>query len=236
MRSDGRANDALRPVSITRNYTKYAEGSVLVEFGDTKVICTASLDKQVPPFLRDSGTGWVTAEYAMLPRSTHSRSIRDSARKGRALEISRLIGRALRSAVDLVALGERQVIVDCDVIQADGGTRTAAITGSYVALCDALDRLVGKGVIDASPLSVQCAAVSLGLLDDEILLDLCYDEDSRADVDVNLVMRGDGTIIELQCTAEKKTFPRSVLDQMLTIGEQGIRQLLDIQSEALNRA
>lgn len=236
MRSDGRANDALRPVSIERNYTKYAEGSVLVAFGDTKVICTASLDRQVPPFLRDSGTGWVTAEYAMLPRSTHERNIRDSVKKGRALEISRLIGRTLRSVVDLAALGERQLVVDCDVLQADGGTRTAAITGSYVALCDAFDKLVKRGLIDASPISGQCAAVSLGLLGDEILLDLCYGEDSRADVDMNLVMRDDGALIELQCTAEKKTFPRAMLDKMLDLGEQGIRQLIEIQNEVLRRA
>jgi ribonuclease PH len=235
MRSDGRANDVLRPVSIERNYTKYAEGSVLVAFGDTKVICTASLDRQVPPFLRDSGTGWVTAEYAMLPRSTHERNVRDSMKKGRALEISRLIGRTLRSVVDMAALGERQVIVDCDVLQADGGTRTAAITGSYVALCDALDNLVRKGIIDASPISGQCAAVSLGLLKDEILLDLCYEEDSRADVDMNLVMRADGALIELQCTAEKKAFPRATLNAILDLGERGIRQLLEIQNEARNR-
>ncbi len=236
MRPDLRANDALRPVSIIRDYTKFAEGSVLVAFGDTKVICTASLSKHVPPFLRDSGTGWVTAEYAMLPRSTQERGIRDNMRKGRALEIGRLIGRALRSVVDLAALGERQIIIDCDVIQADGGTRTAAITGSYVALHDALTHLVDKDVLPSSPLAYQCAAVSLGLVDGELLLDLCYEEDFRADVDMNLVMRADGAIIELQGTAEKKTFPRTILNQMIDLGEEGIRRLLDIQNEALSRA
>jgi ribonuclease PH len=233
MRPDHRANNALRPVSIIRNYTKFAEGSVLVSFGDTRVICTASLDKQVRPFLRDTGTGWVTAEYAMLPRATQERSVRDSMKKGRALEIGRLIGRALRSAVALPALGERQIVIDCDVVQADGGTRTAAITGAYVALHDALCRLVKQGILQQSPLAGQCAAVSLGIVDGEILLDLCYEEDSRAEVDMNLVMREDNTIIELQGTAEKKTFPRALLEQMLDLGTEGVRQLIVIQNEAL---
>ena len=236
MRPDQRANNALRPVSIIRNYTKFAEGAVLVSFGDTKVICTASLDKQVPPFLRDTGTGWVTAEYAMLPRATQERSVRDSMKKGRALEIGRLIGRALRSAVHLPALGERQIIIDCDVVQADGGTRTAAITGAYVALHDALCRFVEQGILQQSPLAGQCAAVSLGIVDGEILLDLCYEEDSRAEVDMNLVMREDNTIIELQGTAEKKTFPRALLEQMLDLGTEGVRQLIVIQNEALGCA
>jgi len=236
MRPDHRANDALRPVSIVRNYTKFAEGSVLVSFGDTKVICTASFDKQVPPFLRDTGTGWITAEYAMLPRSTQERNIRDNMRKGRALEIGRVIGRALRSVVDLPAMGERQIIIDCDVIQADGGTRTAAITGAYVALHDAFCRLVEGGILQRSPLVGQCAAVSLGVVDGELLLDLCYQEDFRAEVDMNLVMLEDETIIELQGTAEKKAFPRAVLNHMLDLGTQGIRQLVAIQNEALGRA
>jgi ribonuclease PH len=237
MRPDHRANNALRPVSIIRNYTKFAEGSVLVSFGDTKVICTASLDKQVPPFLRDTGTGWVTAEYAMLPRATQERSVRDSMKKGRALEIGRLIGRALRTVVDLAALGERQIIVDCDVVQADGGTRTAAITGAYVALHDAVRHLLKPDIPhQLLPLAGQCAAVSLGIVDGEILLDLCYEEDSRAEVDMSLVMREDNTIIELQGTAEKKTFPRALLEQMLDLGTEGVRQLIVIQNEALGCA
>jgi ribonuclease PH len=236
MRPGHRANNALRPVSIIRNYTKFAEGAVLVSFGDTRVICTASLDKQVPPFLRDTGTGWVTAEYAMLPRATQERSVRDSMKRGRALEIGRLIGRALRTVVDLAALGERQIIIDCDVVQADGGTRTAAITGAYVALHDALCWLVEQGILRQSPLAGQCAAVSLGIVDGEILLDLCYEEDSRAEVDMNLVMREDNTIIELQATAEKKTFPRALLEQVLDLGTEGVRQLIVIQNEALGCA
>jgi len=236
MRPGHRANNALRPVSIIRNYTKFAEGAVLVSFGDTRVICTASLDKQVPPFLRDTGTGWVTAEYAMLPRATQERSVRDSMKRGRALEIGRLIGRALRTVVDLAALGERQIIIDCDVVQADGGTRTAAITGAYVALHDALCRLVEQGILRQLPLAGQCAAVSLGIVDGEILLDLCYEEDSRAEVDMNLVMREDNTIIELQATAEKKTFPRALLEQVLDLGTEGVRQLIVIQNEALGCA
>jgi ribonuclease PH len=236
MRLDQRANDELRPVSIVRDFTKYAEGSVLVSFGDTKVICTASFEKQVPQFLRDTGTGWVTAEYAMLPRSTHERNIRDNMKRGRALEIGRLIGRSLRSVVDLAALGERQIIIDCDVIQADGGTRTAAITGAYVALCDAANRLVANGVLNASPIVSQCAAISLGLVDGELLLDLCYKEDSSAEVDMNFVMLADGAIVELQCTAEKKAFPRDVLNDMVSLGEKGVRELFAIQNEALKRA
>lgn len=236
MRTDNRPNDGLRPVAIVRKYTKFAEGSVLVSFGDTKVICTATTQNQVPPFLRDTGTGWITAEYGMLPRSTSERVVRDAVKKGRSLEISRLIGRALRCTVDLAALGERQVIMDCDVLQADGGTRTAAITGAYVALHDALSLLVGSGVLAKHPLVGQCAAVSVGIVDGETLLDLSYSEDSRAEVDLNLVMCGDGHIIEIQGTAEHKPFDRKDLERMLDLGEKGIRELLAIQTQALDDA
>ena len=236
MRSDNRAKDALRPVSIVRHYTKFAEGSVLVSFGDTKVICTASVDALVPPFLRGTGKGWVTAEYAMLPRATPERSARENTKRGRALEISRLIGRSLRCVVDLDALGERQIIVDCDVLQADGGTRTAAITGAYVALHDALTFLVNRGLPAALPLTASCAAVSVGIVDNEVLLDLCYEEDARADVDMNLAMRDDGAIIEVQGTAEHRAFPRPLMNEMLDVAEKGIRELLLVQREVLSCA
>lgn len=245
MRQDMRAVDALRPVTIERNYTKFAEGSVLVAFGETRVICTATLDRQVPLFLRDSGKGWVTAEYAMLPRSTQERVNRDASKKGRALEISRLIGRSLRSVVDAAALGERQIIVDCDVIQADGGTRTAAITGAFVALHDALEQLVKTGVLPQMPLVGQCAAISVGIVEGVPMLDLCYEEDVRAEVDMNLVLRRDYAmsslndagcdIVEVQGTAERRAFPRTMLNTMLDLGEQGIRKLFAVQNEVLGR-
>ncbi|MFO7977013.1 MAG: ribonuclease PH, partial [Candidatus Hydrogenedentota bacterium] len=198
MRPDDRQNDELRPVTFQRHYTRYAEGAVLVAFGETKVVCTATVEDHVPLFLRETKTGWVTAEYAMLPRSTHTRTSRDSLNRGRTKEISRLIGRSLRNVVDLSFLGERQIIVDCDVLQADGGTRTAAVTGAYVALHDAIDRLLAQGTIEQSPLLGQCAAVSVGLVDGEVLLDLCYEEDAAADVDMNIVCRSDGNLIEVQ--------------------------------------
>lgn len=231
MRQNKRPNDALRPVTIERNYTRHAEGSVLVCFGDTKVICTASVDDRVPPFLKDTGKGWITAEYAMLPRSTHSRIPRDKNKKGRALEISRLIGRSLRSIAGLEALGERQIVIDCDVIQADGGTRTASITGAFVALRDALSTLVASGDLDQIPIIGNCAAVSCGIIDGEVLLDLCYEEDSEAEVDMNIVMRDDGTIIEIQGTAEKGAFSRKQLDEMVDVGEKGINELISLQRE-----
>lgn len=234
MRRDGRANDELRPVSLKRHYTKHAEGAVLVSFGETKVLCTATIEERVPPFLRDKGSGWVTAEYAMLPRSTTERIVRDSNVKGRALEISRLIGRSLRCVTDLKALGERQIILDCDVIQADGGTRTAAITGAYVALCDAVQTLLDAGKIPQSPLHGPCAAVSIGVVEGDVRLDLCYEEDSAADVDMNLIMQGDGRIIEVQGCAEGEAFSRETLEQMLALGESGIRTLFERQQEALN--
>lgn len=233
MRPGDRPNHALRPVTIERDYLKHAEGSALIAFGDTKVICAATVTSQVPRFLRDSGKGWVTAEYAMLPRSARERVAREAVRRGRALEISRLIGRSLRAVADLRALGERQIIVDCDVVQADGGTRTASITGGYVALHDALAKLVDEGRLERSPLKGQCAAVSIGVVDGEVLLDLCYEEDFRADVDMNLVMRDDGGIIEIQGSAEGEAFPKEVLEQMIEVGRKGIQELFAIQAEAL---
>lgn len=234
MRHDGRATDELRPVTIERNYVKSPDGAVLVAFGDTKVICTATIEGRIPAWLRDSGKGWVTAEYAMLPGSASGGRIsRDASQKGRALEISRLIGRSLRSVIDLTLLGERQITIDCDVIQADGGTRTAAITGGYVALADAVASLVEHGDIAENPLQMQCAAVSVGLLQGQAHLDLCYVEDSSADVDLNLVMKSDGKIVEVQGTAEGAAFGRDLLDAMLDLGEAGIRQLFSLQREAL---
>jgi len=233
MRPDLRPNDALRPVTIERHFTKHAEGSVMIAFGDTRVLCTATVDSHVPPFLRDSGSGWVTAEYAMLPRSADNRIPRDAYRKGRALEIGRLIGRSLRSVVELGLLGERQVILDCDVVQADGGTRTAAITGAYIALHDAIDWMRRKGALQHDVLLGQCAAVSVGLIEEEARLDLCYEEDVAADVDMNLVMRNDGTIVEIQGCAEGEPFPRERLLEMMDLAEQGVKRLFEIQSEAL---
>jgi ribonuclease PH len=235
MPRSGRAADALRPVTIERGYTKHAEGSVLIAFGDTRVLCTASVEDRVPPWLRDSGRGWVTAEYAMLPRSTHDRTHRDASRKGRAQEISRLIGRSLRAVVDLAALGTRQITLDCDVLQADGGTRTAAITGAYVALEDAVAGLLKSGGLDASPLLGQCAAVSVGVLGDETILDLCYEEDSAADVDMNIVMNDKGGFIEIQGSAEGTPFPRTAADAMITLAEKGIGELFEHQRAALGR-
>jgi ribonuclease PH len=233
MRPDNRACDALRPVSIERNYTKFAEGAVYVAFGDTRVLCTATVESRVPPFLKDSGRGWVTAEYGMLPRSSNERIQRDSVKKGRALEISRLIGRSLRCVVDLAALGERQIVLDCDVIQADGGTRTASITGAYVALHDAIGTLLQRGALQASPLTGQCAAVSVGVVDGEPKLDLCYAEDSAAEVDMNVVMRDDGSFIEVQGSAERASFDHGTLDRLIELGEKGIRELFALQRASL---
>jgi ribonuclease PH len=233
MRPDDRASNELRPILIERDYTKFAEGSVLVAFGETRVLCTATVAENVPGWLRESGSGWVTAEYAMLPRCAQERIGRESVRKGRALEISRLIGRSLRCVVDLEGLGIRQVILDCDVLQADGGTRTAAITGSYVALHDALTKLRERGDIEQLPLLGQCAAVSVGLMDGEARLDLCYEEDVAADVDMNLVMRDDGHFIEVQGAAEGEAFSRALMNDMLDLAEDGIRQLFSCQRKAL---
>lgn len=236
MRTDGRRPDELRPVSFQRHFTRSTPGSVLVNFGDTRVLCTASLEPRVPPWLRDSGKGWVTAEYAMLPGSAKERISRDANKKGRALEISRLIGRSLRAVVDLEALSEQMITLDCDVLQADGGTRTAAICGAYVALHDAITALLEAGTITKSPLTGPCAAVSVGLIGGEALLDLCYEEDVVAGVDMNIVMNGDGTLIEVQGCAEGEVFSRAQMNQMLDLAEGGIRQILECQLEVLAHA
>ncbi|MET0210451.1 MAG: ribonuclease PH [Burkholderiaceae bacterium] len=235
-RPAGRAADALRPVRITRRYTRHAEGAVLIEFGDTKVLCTASVEEKVPPHKKGSGEGWVTAEYGMLPRATHTRSDREAARgkqTGRTQEIQRLIGRALRAVFDLKLLGERTIQIDCDVIQADGGTRTAAITGAYVAAHDAVTWLIGQGKITASPLKDAVAAISVGILGSQALLDLEYVEDSACDTDMNVVMTGAGHFVELQGTAEGVAFTRAEVDVLLNLAEKGIRELLEAQRQAL---
>lgn len=236
MRNSGRAADMLRNVVITRNFTRYAEGSVLVEFGDTRVICTASVEEGVPPFLRGKGTGWVTAEYSMLPRATHTRSSRESSKGkvgGRTHEIQRLIGRSLRAVTDMAALGERCIHIDCDVIQADGGTRTASITGAWVALADAVKGLLQRGVISANPLKEGVAAVSVGIVEGKALLDLDYSEDSAAEVDMNFVMTSSERFVEVQGTAESEPFTQAQMDEMRTLAVNGIRQLLQAQREAL---
>lgn len=235
-RNDGRDNQTMRPVTITRNYIKHAEGSVLVEFGDTKVICTASVEESVPPFLRGKGAGWVTAEYSMLPRATHTRSPREAAKgkqSGRTLEIQRLIGRSLRAVTDMSALGERTVYLDCDVIQADGGTRTASITGAYVALADALAALQEKGLLTHIPLKEAVAAVSVGIVDGMALLDLNYCEDSTAEVDMNFVMTSSNRFVEVQGTAEAEPFTIGQMDAMRTLATEGGRHLFAIQEAAL---
>ena len=232
-RIDGRANDRLRPVSIEIGAQKYAEGSALISMGDTRVLCAASVEDRVPPFLRDTNRGWVTAEYSMLPRSTHTRTRRETTPRGRTQEIQRLIGRSLRAAVDMDALGKRTLTVDCDVLQADGGTRTAAITGAYVALSQALTTLRERGDLKTIPLKLGVAAVSVGIVDGEVLLDLCYEEDSRASVDFNIVMTDAGEFVEVQGTAEDGAFSRAQMDEMLTMAESGIRQLMEAQRRAI---
>jgi len=235
-RCDGRAPEDLRPVSIERGFTKYAEGSVRIGFGDTWLICTASVEEKVPVFLRGSGQGWVTAEYSMLPRATETRSPRDSVRgriSGRSHEIQRLIGRSLRAGIELDRLGERTIWVDCDVIQADGGTRTAAITGGFVALVDALRILHGAGRIDCIPVRSFVAALSVGKVKGKILTDLCYEEDAAAEVDCNVVMNDKGEYIELQGTGESGTFSKDELKQLLDIAEGGIKRLVQLQKECL---
>lgn len=237
MRHDKRAADALRPVTLTRHYTKHAEGAVLVTFGDTRVLCTASVDERVPAFLKGAGKGWVTAEYGMLPRATHTRSDREAARGkqgGRTLEIQRLIGRALRAVVDMEALGERTITIDCDVLQADGGTRTASITGGYVALIDAVHALRKRKLIKRDPIHGAVAAVSVGIVDGEPVLDLDYEEDSRAETDMNVVMNDAGAYVEIQGTAEGHAFRRDELDRMLTLAGQGIDALIAKQHAALH--
>ena len=237
-RPSGRAPDELRQIQITRRFTRHAEGSVLMQCGDTQVLCTASVEEGVPPFLRNTGKGWVTAEYGMLPRSTHTRMRREAAsgkQGGRTLEIQRLIGRALRAVVDMKALGERTITLDCDVLQADGGTRTAAITGSYVALVDAVNALMRKGVVRDYPIHGQVAAVSVGIWSGMPVVDLDYAEDSDAETDMNIVMNNGGAFVELQGTAEGHAFRREELDELLNLGANAIRQLLAKQLEALHQ-
>ena len=237
MRPSGRAPDEMRPIRITRGFTRHAEGSVLVEFGDTRVLVTASVEDGVPSFLRGKGEGWVTAEYGMLPRSTHTRSAREAARgkqSGRTLEIQRLIGRSLRAVVDLRALGERTVTLDCDVLQADGGTRTASITGAYVALVDAMDALKRRRAISASPLHGQVAAVSVGIVDGAPVVDLDYLEDSSAETDMNVVMNNGGGFIEVQGTAEGHAFRRHELDELLNLAASACQRLFAAQAEVLS--
>lgn len=236
LRHDGRRPDQLRPIRFERGYTRYAEGSVLISFGETKVLCTASIEESVPPFLRGKGQGWVTAEYSMLPRATHTRSPREATKGkvgGRTHEIQRLIGRSLRAVVDLTALGERSIQIDCDVLQADGGTRTASITGAYVALADACNGLVARGLLAASPLRESVAAVSVGIVAGVPFLDLCYEEDSRAEVDMNLVVTASGRFVEVQGTAENEPFTLEQLDRMRDLGLAGCRELVLLQRRAL---
>ena len=235
-RPSGRRHDELRPVRLTRSYTKHAEGAVLVEFGDTKVICTASVDEKVPPFLRGKGQGWVTAEYGMLPRATNTRSDREAARgkqSGRTQEIQRLIGRSLRSVIDLAALGERSIQIDCDVIQADGGTRTASITGGFVAAYDAVRWLRQRGMIETLPVLDYVAAISVGVFQGAPLLDLDYVEDSSCETDMNVVMTGTGGFVEVQGTAEGKPFTRDQMDTLLELARTGITSLVAAQKKAL---
>lgn len=236
MRPSGRTASQIRPVSITRNFTAHAEGSVLVEFGDTKVICTASVTEGVPRFMKGKGEGWITAEYGMLPRSTHTRCDREAARGkqgGRSLEIQRLIGRSLRAAVDLKILGENTITLDCDVIQADGGTRTASITGACVALVDALTYMRSKGILKANPLEHMIAAVSVGIYKGEAISDLEYIEDSAAETDMNVVMTETGKLIEVQGTAEGEPFSFEEMNEMLELAKHGLREIIDIQKAAL---
>ncbi|WP_129727739.1 MULTISPECIES: ribonuclease PH [Bacillaceae] len=237
MRVDGRQKDELRPIHMQTHYIKHAEGSVLIEVGDTKVICTASIDDRVPPFMRGKGKGWITAEYAMLPRATEQRTIRESSKgkvSGRTMEIQRLIGRALRAVVDLDTLGEKTVWIDCDVIQADGGTRTASITGAFVAMVLAFQKLVEIGKLPAVPVKDYLAATSVGMIEDAgVVLDLNYAEDSKAQVDMNIVMTGKGQFVELQGTGEEATFSKEELHQLLETAEFGIQQLIELQKEAL---
>ena len=238
MRADGRKDDKLRPVKITRKFNKYAEGSCLIELGNTKVICTATMEEKVPPFLRGKSTGWITAEYGMLPRSCAKRIPRESSRGkvgGRTHEIQRLIGRSLRSVVDLDALGERTIWIDCDVLQGDGGTRTAAITGGFVALVDCLERLRKDKLLGELPLKDYVAATSVGICNDKFLLDLSYAEDSSADVDMNVVMTGKGKFVEIQGTAEKEPFSKQEMEDLLTLAHEGIKGLIELQKRTLKK-
>jgi len=235
-RADGRAWDELRPIQITPGFQNFAEGSALIELGKTRVLCSVSVEERVPGFLRGEGSGWITAEYAMLPRATVTRTPRDSSLgrvAGRSQEIQRLIGRSLRAVTDLTALGERTLIVDCDVLQADGGTRTAAITGAYVALHQAMQTLANMGVISSIPLKSAVAATSVGIVHSYRLLDLCYDEDYKAEVDFNVVMTSKGEFVEVQGTAEAKPFSKETIDSLLSLAEKGIKQLFEVQKDPL---
>ena len=236
MRPSQRQPSELRTIRITRNFTRHAEGSVLIEMGDTRVLCTASVEESLPSFLRGRGQGWVTAEYGMLPRSTHTRSAREAAKgkqSGRTQEIQRLIGRSLRAVTDLKALGERQITLDCDVLQADGGTRCASITGAWVALCDACEKLVAAGKLPANPVRDHVAAISVGIYKGEAVTDLDYPEDSDCDTDMNVIMTGSGGIVEIQGTAEGEPFTRAQMNQLIDLAEAGIRVLVGKQKEAL---
>ena len=236
MRIDGRSSGDLRPVQITPDFIPHAEGSVLIEVGRTRIICTASVEESVPLFMRGSDKGWITAEYSMLPRATESRTPREASlgrKSGRTQEIQRLIGRSLRTAADLTLLGERTIWIDCDVIEADGGTRTASITGAFVAMVQAMDKLVEKGAVDRLPIRSRLAAVSVGIVDGIPLLDLNYEEDSGADVDLNVVMTDQSEFVELQGTAERQPFSRTLLDALLDLAQSGIKQLITTQQQAL---
>jgi ribonuclease PH len=236
MRKDGRAKDQLREIKVTRDYIKYAEGSVLIEAGNTRVICTATVDDNIPPFLKGMGQGWVTAEYSMLPRSTHRRNQREASRGrvgGRTHEIQRLIGRALRSVVNLNELGERTIFIDCDVIQADGGTRTLSITGAYIALYSTIKYLMDNNLIDTWPIKDSLAAISVGIMNGDVLLDLNYHEDSNADADMNIIMTGSGMLVEVQGTAEKAAFSHAQLDKALKVAAKGIKDIILKQNEIL---
>ncbi len=236
MRGDGRKNDQVRQTKVTRNFTKYAEGSVYIEVGDTKVLCNVSIEDKVPQFLKGSGEGWITAEYNMLPRATDTRKIRDVTRlkvDGRTMEIQRLIGRALRSVVDLKALGEKTLWVDCDVIQADGGTRTTSITGAFIAMVDAVNKLHKERPFKIYPIRNFVAAISVGIVDDNKIIDLCYEEDSNAKVDMNIVGTEDGEFVEIQGTGEKSPMTREELNKLLDLGEKGLKQMIAIQKNAL---
>lgn len=232
LRQDGRSPDKIRKVNVTKNYTKYAEGSCLIEFGDTRVICTATVEEGVPSFLKNTGTGWVTAEYGMLPRSCETRVPRDKS-SGRRYEIQRLIGRALRGVVDMGKLGERTLKVDCDVIQADGGTRTASITGGFIALADAVKQLKKKAIVPSMVIKDFVAAISVGIVQDALLLDLNYEEDSKAEMDMNVVMLGSGDFVEIQGTAEGNPFSRKQMDALIELSQKGIEELIGIQKDVL---
>lgn len=235
-REDGRAENQLRKIKITRDFNLYAEGSVLIEFGNTKVICTASVSEKVPPFLKGQGKGWITAEYSMIPRATGERNQRESAKgklSGRTMEIQRLIGRALRTAIDLDKLGERTVTIDCDVIQADGGTRTTSISGGYIALALAMKKLVNEGIIAENPIISNVAAISVGIVAGTPMLDLKYSEDSAAEVDMNVVMNGEGRFVEVQGTGEEATYTRTELNELLDLAEAGINEIIELQNKVI---